>query len=838
MKRITENTVQDFEMKHAKLIKDLAPETTLFLKQNGEFPLATAGKIAAFGKGVRHTIKGGTGSGDVHVRGFETIEESLENAGFTVTSKKWLDSFDIVLKETQDKYYADTRAAAIKAGVNPMIYAFGQTSPDPVYDFELSGEGDTAIYVLSRISGEGSDRRDEKGDIKLSDEEVRDILKLNNQYEHFMLVLNVGGMVDLRPVLEVENILLLGQLGGPTGQVLSDILLGKANPSGKLTMTWTALEDYPSTDGFGDWNDTYYKEGIYVGYRYFDTINKSILFPFGYGLSYTDFEFKTEKTEVVNDDVKVTVSVKNIGQYSGKEVLQLYVSLPSAKLNQPYQTLAAFAKTPELSPEESTEVVLTFKFSDLASFDQEKAAYILEKGDYVLRLGNSSRNTETVAILQLDKTTIVRQVKNVAAVVDENFKETKYQVVNRNESFENLPIFSMSSNDINAEVIEYAKKNTELISKGFIHWNDVVSGTHSLEDFVAQFSEEELARIALGHFDEDQTDSSVLGSAAVSVAGGAGETSLMFKESHGLPSLAMADGPAGIRISSSYRIINGKIKSTGVSFGDDVVALLGPDLDSEEPSPDEINATEYYQPTTAIPIGTDLAQSFNLPLIESIGNLIAEEMTIYGVHLWLAPALNIMRSPLCGRNFEYYSEDPLVSGLVAAAITKGVQSHPGCGVTLKHYAANNQETNRYTSNSVLSERTLRDIYLRGFEIVVKKAKPVSIMSSYNLINGEHINNRRDLMTNVLRDEWQFKGFVMTDWLITTTIMLNPNSKYKQASAAGCVLAGNDMTMPGMQSDLDDILEALHNESHPYHLSKADLQTAALSVLSVVKQLSV
>ncbi|SER16176.1 glycoside hydrolase family 3 N-terminal domain-containing protein [Streptococcus gallolyticus] len=838
MRRITENTVQDFEMKHIKLIKEVASETTLFLKQNGDFPLASASKIAAFGKGVRHTIKGGTGSGDVHVRDFETIEKALENAGFTVTSKKWLDSFDVVLKETQDKYYEETRAAAIKAGVNPMIYAFGQTSPDPVYDFELSGEGDTAIYVLSRISGEGSDRRNEKGDIKLSDEEIRDILKLNNQYDHFMLVLNVGGMVDLRPVLEVENILLLGQLGGPTGQVLSDVLLGKANPSGKLTMTWTTLEDYPSTDGFGDWNDTYYNEGIYVGYRYFDTVNKPVLFPFGYGLSYTDFEFKSEKIDVVNDDIKVTATVKNVGQCSGKEVLQLYVSLPSVELNQPYQTLAAFVKTPELSPEESADVVLSFKLSDLASFDQEKAAYILEKGDYILRLGNSSRHTEVIGRLQLDKTTIVRQVKNVAAVVDENFSEAQYQVVNRNESFENTPIFQISSDDISTEIVEYIRKNDELLSKGFVHWEDVLSGKYSLEDFTAQFSEEELARIALGHFDETQTDSSVLGSAAVSVAGGAGETSLMFKESHGLPSLVMADGPAGLRISSSYKIINGKIKSTGVSFGDDVIALLGPDLVTEQPSSEEINATEYYQPTTAIPIGTDLAQSFNLPLIELIGNLIAEEMTIHGVQLWLAPALNIMRSPLCGRNFEYYSEDPLVSGLVAAAITKGVQTHPGCGVTIKHYAANNQETNRYTSNSILSERALREIYLRGFEIVVKKANPASIMSSYNLINGQHINNRRDLMTDVLRDEWQFKGFVMTDWLITTPIMLNPNSKYKQASAAGCVLAGNDMTMPGMQSDMDNILEALHNESHPYHLTKADLQAAALSVLSVVKRLSV
>ncbi len=248
--------------------------------------------------------------------------------------------------------------------------------------------------------------------------------------------------------------------------------------------------------------------------------------------------------------------------------------------------------------------------------------------------------------------------------------------------------------------------------------------------------------------------------------------------------------------------------------------------------------TKYYQFCIAIPTGTALAQSFSESAAEVCGDIVGDEMERLGVALWLAPALNIQRSPLCGRNFEYYSEDPLVSGKMAAAITRGVQKHPGCGTVVKHFAANNQETNRYTSNSVVSERALREIYLKGFEICVRESAPEAIMTSYNLINGEHACSSYDILTSVLRDEWKFQGLVMTDWYVTTNLMRNPLSKYPSASAAGCVKAGNDLIMPGIDTDVKDIIRALKDESHPYHLSVNELRVCAKRVLEAIYKMGV
>lgn len=309
MVHITDASMQKFEKEHIAKVREVAPECAVLLKSNGDFPLDAAGKIALFGSGARRTIKGGTGSGDVNVRAYTTVEQGLENAGFEVVSKAWLDAYEEHMTKTRKEWITAMKAEAAAAGINGIMYCMGKVMPETAYEFSLESDADIAIYVLARNSGEGADRTMVAGDINLTETEIRDILALQKQYDKFLLVLNVGGMVDLTPVNTVENILLLGQLGTPTGDVLADLVLGKSYPSGKLAMTWAPIAEYPSTEGFGDPDDTYYREGIYVGYRYFDTVGKEVTYPFGYGLSYTTFAVETK--DIVADEKQVTVTARD-----------------------------------------------------------------------------------------------------------------------------------------------------------------------------------------------------------------------------------------------------------------------------------------------------------------------------------------------------------------------------------------------------------------------------------------------------------------------------------------------------------------------------------------------
>ena len=344
MLRITDGTIQEFETKHSDAVRQLAPECTLLLKKDGAFPLAGPCRLAAYGSGVRRTIKGGTGSGDVNVRHFTTVEEGLKAAGFTLTTETWLDEYDRRIAEGKETFIRQVKEEAKALGIEPVMYGMGKAMPEPEYEIALTGDADAAIYVLARNSGEGADRSCAAGDINLTQTEIRDILKLNEMYHTFMLVLNTGGLVNLEPVAEVKNILLLGQLGIATGDVLADLLLGKSYPSGKLTTSWAPITEYPSTEGFGDMDDTYYKEGIYVGYRYFDTFQKEPAYAFGYGLSYTEFAVTPAGIEMTGEQITVSCEVKNTGAHAGKEVVQVYISAPAGILEQPYQRLVGFAK--------------------------------------------------------------------------------------------------------------------------------------------------------------------------------------------------------------------------------------------------------------------------------------------------------------------------------------------------------------------------------------------------------------------------------------------------------------------------------------------------------------
>lgn len=843
MVRISEDRLQEFEKQHIDLIRKTAAECTVLLKKDGKFPLGEPCKIALYGNGVRHTIKGGTGSGDVNVRRFINIEEGLRQAGFNITSTEWLDAYDRVMYQAKKDFYREMKEQARKIGMPVAMIAIGKVVPEPEYDLETSAEGNTAVYCLARNSGEGGDRLITKGDIKLTDTEIRDILAINDRYERFMLVLNTGGMVDLSPVKQVKNILLLGQLGTPTADVLSDIVLGKNYPSGKLTMTWADIDSYPSTKNFGDMNDTLYNDDIYVGYRYFDKMDLPVIYPFGYGLSYTDFLIEKTNMFVKCREATVRCLIKNIGKYIGKESVQVYISKPGKKQGLPEKELVAFAKTEELRPGESVELDIPFDLECLKSYDEKTATYTIFAGKYQVLAGRNSLDTEIVGGLCLKEDIVVEQLKNICDNMQdtERLEKLQFEAVEESAQTEETKIFDIDGSLFQKRQIIYDRVSAHVLEKQEkIDWLDVKDGSKTVEDFAYGLDDQELAYICCGSNVDLEDMRSIIGASSDKVAGAAGETTGKLRDTHHLDSIVLCDGPAGVRVAPLYTLDGEKTKSIEMSFGGEMLEFLdAEDIDQmtgmmhlDDGQKKEMGQI-YYQYCTALPVGVDIAQSFNTKLASMYGDIVGQEMEIFGIQLWLAPALNIMRSPLCGRNFEYYSEDPLLSGEIAAAMTVSVQQHKNCGVTIKHFACNNQETNRYGSNSILSEKALREIYLKGFEICVKKAAPKAIMSSYNLINGEHSANNHDILNDVLRDEWGFGGIVMTDWFSSTNMMNVPGGKHQNASAAGCIKARNNLIMPGLASDLMDIKAALTEKDHPYAITRLDLLDAAIPVLYTI-----
>ena len=787
--------LNEYEIKHNAYLRENGAECTVLLKKDGNFPLKEAGKIALYGSGARYTIKGGTGSGEVNSRFYVTVEEGLKNAGFTITSGSWLDGYDKVRAEAKQQFIKDIKAEAKAKHTQAVILCMGRSMAEPEYQLPTDGAGDTAIYVLSRISGEGSDWEPIAGEILLSETEKRDILACNAKYKNFMLVINAGGVVDLTAVKDVKNILILSQLGVETGDILADILLGKSSPSGKLTTTWSAWKDYPSMGEFGDRDETRYKEGIYVGYRYFDSVGKLPLYPFGYGLSYTDFCLEKDSVRLDGQRVTVTANIKNVGNAAGKEVLQVYVSSPEGKLDQPYQALAGFAKTKLLAPGEEQKLSVSFEMSDIASYNEATASFCLEAGDYVLRAGNSSTDTDVYGVIRVEEEICCIKTRNVMGKPD----FTDYKPAEGEKKCSSL------------SVEELAETTVLTLGKDAVATANVDFDLEcEIDAAVKKLSDEQLIMMNLGAFDPKGGVASIIGNAGFSVAGAAGQTFMGARE-YGIPSMVMADGPAGLRISREYaKDKNGVVHALGASFPESIMDFLSgiaklfmKHIGYKVKKTDTI----VNQYATAIPIGTAIAQSFNLAFAEKCGDIVGFEMELFGVHLWLAPALNIHRSIRCGRNFEYYSEDPVVSGEFAAAITRGVQAHPGCGTTIKHYAANNQELNRTQNNSQASERALREIYLKGFGIAVRKSQPKAVMTSYNLINGVHTAEHKGMINDVLKSEFGYEGIVMTDWTIAN-YATEKGCIHPVAKASNVIMVGGDLFMPGSKSDYEDVATAL------------------------------
>ena len=798
----------DYEKRHIDYLRKNSSDSTLFLKRNGEFPLSCPTSVVLVGNGARNTIKGGTGSGDVASRFFKSIEEALIENGFTITSTKWLDEYDEFKKGTKKDYIKDCKRQARKNSINSIVYSFGFFEEEKDYNISCDFDGEVCLYVLARNSGEGNDRRNIKGDVKLTDKEVKDILFLNKKFKKFMLVLNVGGVIDLSRVMEVSNILLLSQLGVVTSDVFVDIILGKANPSGKLTTTWAKIEDYPSFNAFGGRDETEYKEGIYVGYRYFSTIDKDVLFPFGYGLSYTGFDINLSSVSLDKMVLSIKCKVTNTGSFKGKEVVQVYVTKPNDEIDNPYLELCGYKKTKELKPNEEEAVLIKIDFTDLWCYSEKEAITFLPKGEYLIHVGSSSQKLETICKCHLKERVVIEKLQNKCHSNDLPFSDMVIKKKDLNDTLD-IKEFTLDSGTINERVVEYKKDEY-------------------IDDCINKLDDSSLIYICLGHFSNGLN--ALVGDSCKHVLGGAGETVLRVNEIS--KSLTMADGPAGIRIWQEYGVDKKGVYKTVLDpmmerMIDFIPKIAHPFIKPKK----NRDGVIHHQYTTAIPIGTALAQSFNDEYVSECGKLVAEEMKMFGVDLWLAPALNIHRNILCGRNFEYFSEDPFLSGKMAIAITLGVEEDPKLGVTIKHFACNNQEFNRNNNNSLLSERALREIYLKGFEMCIRKANPKAIMTSYNLINGVHSSESFELINDILRCEWGYNGLVMTDWIASGRSFCK-RSKYCAPYASNNVLAGNDLTMPGCPKDYKDIKKALRKGK----LQRIDLVHSASRIYrSIIKQ---
>ncbi|MBQ8497896.1 MAG: glycoside hydrolase family 3 C-terminal domain-containing protein [Clostridia bacterium] len=705
--------------KHIALSRKAASEGAVLLKNTNDFlPLKKGQKIAVFGNAQIDYVKGGGGSGDVTTPYVRNIYEGLQLKQDKITVFQSLSLFyeDYVTKSYQN------------GGENGRLTE--PKIPEKLLD-EAAAFTDTAVITICRFSGENWDQHNDAENhyFDLEDEEkemVRDVLA---HFENVVVLLNVGAMIDTSWFADNDKVkaaLMLWQGGLEGGLAAADMLVGDETPSGKLVDTCARLfADYPSSEGFHESDDyVKYTEDIFVGYRYFETVpNKkdAVVYPFGYGLSYTSFELSD--ISVGNNDKNIFVSVKvtNTGKCAGKEVVQIYSSAPIGKLTKPVKELRAFAKTPLLEAGESCVLSLTFAISDMASYDDigavEKSAYVMEKGAYTIHVGTSVRDTVCADyIYQLEENQVIQKLTAycVPRTLDKRMlADGSYMTVE--PSAEETKTFPCT----------YHNEYQPLAKGEKLDFFDVAEGKMTLDAFISHLTDAELMDILVGHASTGICNTGTMGG---------------FNSKYCIPPIATADGPAGVRI----------YKGKGVT-------------------------------TTAFPVATALACTWNTVLLEEIGKAQALECKENNLQIFLAPALNIHRSPLCGRNFEYYSEDPLIAGKMAAAIVRGVQSQKVVA-TPKHFACNNKETNRFESDSVLSERALREIYLKGFEICLKEADPKMIMTSYNLINGVRTSESAELIMGILRGEWGYRGMLTTDWS-------NHAAHYLE------VKAGNDIRMP-------------------------------------------
>lgn len=770
---------------HRLLAKEAAKEGMVLLKNENEvLPLKQGSKIALFGKGSFDYVKGGGGSGDVTVEYTRSIYDGFKSVGNHVS----------IYEELSD-FYRENVKEQYKNGAEP-----GMTKEPELADEMCKNArnyADTAVITICRFSGEGWDRQSkydkkkeekseekkevlfEDGDFYLSHSEKSMVAKVQQYFDNIVVVLNVGGMVDTEWFKEEEKIssvLLAWQGGMEGGMAAAELLCGMGNPSGKLADTFAKqLEDYPSSYNFHESEDfVEYTEDIYVGYRYFETIPKAaekVNYPFGYGLSFTTFESKVLFAEEEKGSIRIRVQVTNIGKWAGKEVIQAYVKAPQGVLGKAQRSLVSFEKTRLLQTGESQILTLEFDVDSMASYDDtgkiKKSAYLLEKGAYEFYVGNSVEAADKIDFVYTVDTD--RIVKQLSAKCAPSSLEKRMLSNGEYEELVQCEANDYKDAGMDFKSVEQVEGQTPKVrqverlhlwhqpfKEGIKSFFEVAEGKLTVEEFIAQMSDEELAHLLGGQPNTGAANTFGMGN----------------MPDFGIPNIMTADGPAGLRIE----------KKCGVN-------------------------------TTAWPCATLLACTWNEDIVYRVGAAGAKEVKENNIAVWLTPAVNIHRSPLCGRNFEYYSEDPLLTGVMAGAMVNGIQSQH-IAATVKHFACNNKETNRKESDSRVSERALREIYLKGFEYIVEHGKPWCIMTAYNIVNGHRASENADLINGILREEWGFDGLVMSDWWTN-------GEHYKEAKA------GNDVKMACGYPER--LLEAKENGK----LTREEMESCARNVLNLI-----
>jgi beta-glucosidase len=815
IKAPTTKEASALELKNRALARKAAAEGFVLLENDGTLPLKEK-RIALYGAGARMTVKGGTGSGAVRERYSVTIEQGLINAGYEIASTPWLDRFDRFYADTYETYRQEQEDRV--KGMQNFYQILGTVRPFqhptgiPITEEDVEASGcDTALYVLARQAGEGNDRVDEQGDYRLDDVEWENLEFVSAHYKNLVVIVNCGGVIDLRFLdkLHVSALVYFVQGGEEGGNALADVLSGKKNFSGRLATSWAyRFEDIPSNTTYsylgGDKYNQKYNEGIYVGYRFFDSFGVKPRYRFGYGLSYTSFAASLIGIVPENGEISVKAAVKNAGERAGREAMLLYASVPFGETGAEAKRLVAFAKTKELQPGEEETVALSIALRELSCYDETQAAWVLRAGDYPLFLGDVP-----CAVLTLAREHVLEQCVNVCPPQHEITEITPPA----------RPVFC-------ADGVPRLALDT-IVPETLVHRYETPEASDPVTDGM---SAEQLIRLTVGGGTSNKN-------LQVEAMGASGTTTPDLYETLGIPNVILSDGPAGLNLTSQVvELPDGSTKAARVpenleAYKRYFFGFAGMALKSQMADPKD--GVVRYQYATAWPCSQLLAQSFDQSLLEEVGDAVGAEMEAFGVTVWLAPGMNIHRNPLCGRTFEYYSEDPLVSGKLAAAIVRGVQKHPGKGMSVKHFAANNCELERNMSSSNLTERTLRQLYLRGFEIAVKESAPMTVMAAYNKVNGVYCTNNYDLLVKVLRNEWGFEGLVMSDWdsmkASREDCTVPASGDVQKAAAAQC-----DLVMPGRPDQLDALQKGLEGGT----VRLDDLRRSAARVLWMVRQNSI
>ena len=689
-----------------ELLRSAAAEGAVLIKNTGVLPYKQDEKVSVFSRLQTDWFFTGYGSGgDVKKPYGVSPLEGLRNSGV------------VKVNEELAKVYADWIEE------NPVDHGFWGHWPRFYPDMPLTDEivkaaaekSDSAIYAIGRSSGEDRENALSKGSFYLTDDERNSLNLLTKHFKSVTVLLNIGSMIDMSWLEEygdkIGAVLLVWMGGMESGNAVADLLCGKQNPSGKLSDTIARhYEDYSTAANFGKKEYNEYQEDIYVGYRYFETFKKdAVLYPFGFGLSYTKFDVKFDSANKTEDGIDFVCTVKNIGDVAGKEVAQVYISKPNGKLGNPARELVGFEKTKLLAPNESETLTISVPKSFFNSYDDcgktgFEFSYVMEQGEYAFYLGTDVRSAQKVYSFNQDETVCIEKLKQAAAPL-EGFE----RMVNDNGTIKK-ELCKGREYDLKKVILDKLPKDIAQTGDKGYKLIDVKTGKVSMDDFVAQLSLEELEAISRGDYVMDSS----LG--AKGNAGALGGVLPSLREK-GVPAVTTTDGPSGIRLLSYCSLI---------------------------------------------PIGSLFACSFDKEMVEAVYTAMGDEMAEKGSDILLAPGMNIHRNPLCGRNFEYFSEDPVLSGRMAAATVNGIQKH-GKSACPKHFACNNQEYNRLHNDARVSERALREIYLKGFEICVKESKPNTLMTSYNRINSVWGHYNYDLCERILRNEWGYEGMVMTDW---------------------------------------------------------------------------